>query len=257
MVCSSHGRVLAESAWPAHRSTTGRLPTWTASAAPTSAPVSMMSASACRRDSNAGSQRPWTSGHARLTVDPAARHPSRPAPPRAIPAWRRATASSDPPRQGRPGRQSGWNRGNGKTRARRRQAVWYGTRRERDDSRRGPDDGEPRHRHAGRRIPGLRPSGRRRHQRGGSHARRAAPQHEGQHRERAAARGGRARSRSWCRARSRTRRSPASAARPPTCACSPRCTPRPGCSWCAPIRPIAPSRISRASRWPSGRAARV
>ena len=48
---------------------------------------------------------------------------------------------------------SGYSRG---------RAVWYGTRRERDDSRRGPDAGEPRHRHAGRRLPGLRRGLRRR-----------------------------------------------------------------------------------------------
>src|SRR3989304_1249476 len=39
MVCSSHGCVLAESVWPAHRSTTGWLPAWTAGAGPPPRPA--------------------------------------------------------------------------------------------------------------------------------------------------------------------------------------------------------------------------
>src|SRR5262245_26188775 len=61
IVSCCHGRVRAASACPAQRSITGRLWTWTASAAPTSAPPSMISASAWRSRPNAGSHEPCTS----------------------------------------------------------------------------------------------------------------------------------------------------------------------------------------------------
>ena len=106
----------------------------------------------------------------------------------------------------------------------------------------GPDAGDARHRHARRRLPGLRRrGGRRRSTRSDPTLRRRAAQHQGQHRERPAARGGRSSTWRWSRARSPTRRSPASGARRPTCASWPRCTPRPACSWCAPTRRPAPS----------------
>ena len=59
----------------------------------------------------------------------------------------------------------------------------------------------------------------------------------------------------WCRARWRTRRSPASAARPPISRSSPRCIPRRACSSCAPTARTAPSRICAASRSRSARTA--